>query len=130
MIEVIWPEAALIEESPQMAVVLKPAVMRDAKRSWFDVSRRLENGTFQAWRAPGGYLVTEFYERGPFWIIYAAGKGGTLRQMKALLSEVEGEAKKAGCHSVKFDNRDWRRIAQGYDATRDDDGIWHFEKVL
>ena len=129
MIQLIWPPILVAREWPLIARVLKPAVDLDTKRDWFEVAGNLLTGTLQAWRAAGGYLVTEM---GPeaLWVIYAAGKGGSLADKKALLAEFETIARKAGCRSVRFENRKgWRRIAPDYDATFRD-GRWHYAKEL
>lgn len=129
MIEAIWPPIRLTREWERFATIIRPALTRDKRHDWFEIAGRLRIGTLQAWRVPGGYLVTDM---GPeaLWVIYAAGKGGSLADKRALLAEVETIARTAGCPRVRFENRKgWRRIAPDYDA-RFSDGRWHYVKDL
>jgi hypothetical protein len=129
VIEAIWPPIRLTREWERLASVIGPAVRRDKKHDWFEIAGRLLIGTLQAWRVPGGYLVTELGHEA-LWVIYAAGKGGSLKDKRALLAEVETIARKAGCRRVRFENRKgWRRVATDYTATFGD-GRWQYVKEL
>lgn len=130
LMEVIWPPVLLAREWSRIAAALKPAIEQDPKRDWFDVAGELLTGRLQAWRVTGGYLVTEINDNGPLWVIYVAGRGGSLDDKRAMLGELETIGRKARCTEVRFEGRDWRKVFPDYAATQDDAGRWHFVKEL
>ncbi len=130
MLDLVWPEWRVAREWPLIAKTIAKAVALDRKRDWFDVAGNLLKGTLQAWKVKGGYVVTEINKRGTFWVIYAAGEGGSFADKRAMMAELEGIGKQMGCTDAQFEGRDWRKVFPDYEATKDASGRWHYRKEL
>ena len=123
------PSARLPYEWETIGPVLSPAFEQDDERDAVDLVGLMFDGRVTFWRVTGGYVVTQKVGT-TLWILYAGGKGGGLRNMRELLALIEHKARELRCREVKFQGRDWRRIARGYHAYHRPDGRWEFRKGL
>ncbi len=107
---------------------LAKAIERDPQRDVWTVLDQAMSADLDFWQvANDGYLVTQQTGR-TFWVIYVAGRGGSIAHKRELMEQIEQTAKAAGCSSVKFEGRDWRKVFPDYSATKAADGRWHFVK--
>lgn len=112
--------------------VLRKAVELDPRRDMWTVFDQAMSCELDFWRVGGaldGYLVTQTM-RPVLWVIYVAGRGGSMADKRRLMAEIEDHARRIGCDTVKFEGRDWRRVVPEYSAQASDDGRWHFYKRL
>jgi hypothetical protein len=125
------PVARIPHEWDRIVTALKPAVDRDPKHNLDHLLRDCMSGLLRMWRVTegDGYLVTQT-DAGVFHLIYVGGVSLGLRSMKRLLEALEMIAVSRQCKEVRFEGRDWRRIASGYNASKDDDGRWQFSRVM
>lgn len=123
------PPHRLPYEWETIGPVLSPAFEQDDERDTVDLVGLIFDWRVTFWRVTGGYVVTQKVGT-TLWILYAGGKGGGLRNMRDLLALIEHKARELKCREVKFEGRDWRRIARGYSVSHTADGRWHFRKGL
>ena len=102
---------------------------QDPKRSTWDKLDLLFDPSVRFWRVTGGHVVTQKVG-GTLWVLYAAGEGRSVAHMRELLALIEHKARELKCRDVRFEGRDWRRIARGYLSHRSADGRWHFTKRI
>lgn len=130
--------AQMIGEWERIVSVLSPAVRRDPKRKLIDLMGLALSGAMSFWRVrdgADGYIVTQLTrsrqtKRKTFWVIYAGGISGGIQTMRDLMQGFEHLARANGCHDVKFEGRDWRKVLPDYSARRGNDGRFKFRKVL
>lgn len=128
MLEAI-PASRLPYEWETIGPVLSPALERDSERSTWDRLDLMFDPRVRFWRvSTGGYIVTQQVKT-TLWVLYAAGNGGGLRNMRDLLALIEHKARELRCRDIRFEGRDWRRIARGYLWHRSN-GRHHFRKAL
>ena len=123
------PPHRLPYEWETIGPVLSPAFEQDDERDTVDLVGLIFDWRVTFWRVTGGYVVTQKVGT-TLWILYAGGKGGGLRNMRDLLALIEHKARELKCREVKFEGRDWRRIARGYASHQTADNRWHFRKAL
>ena len=123
------PPARLPYEWETIGPVLSPAFEQDDERGTADIVGLMFDGRVTFWKAPGGIIVTQKVDK-TLWILYAAGEGKSIRFMRELLALIEHKAREMRCREVRFQGRDWRRIARGYSSHQTADGRWHFVRRL
>lgn len=127
MLEAI-PASRLPYEWETIGPAITEAMALDTGRTAWDKLDLLFDARVTFWRAPGGLIVTQKVN-GTLWILYAEGKGQTARNMRELLALIEHKARELKCREVRFEGRDWRRIARGYLWHRSN-GRYHFRKAI
>ena len=123
------PSSRLPYEWETIGAVLSPATSLDPARNSWDVLGLMFDRTVQFWRVRSGIVVTQQDKR-TLWILYASGHNQTVQQMRETLALIEHKARELKCREVKFEGRDWRRIARGYASHQTADNRWHFRKAL
>ncbi len=133
MLEAI-PAWHIPHEWATIGPTLARAIERDPLRDVWAVLDQAMSCDLDFWRVGGslaGYLVTQVTAKPrTFWIIYVAGRGGSIDEKRELMTTIEDEARKERCREIKFEGRDWRFVFPDYSATQSADGRWHFRKVL
>ena len=123
------PAHRLPYEWETIGPALSPATSLDPARNSWDKLDLFFDPTVQYWRVRSGLVVTQQDKR-TLWILYASGHDQGLRQMRETLALIEHKARELKCREVKFEGRDWRRIARGYASHQTADNRWHFRKAL
>ena len=125
------PVSRVPHEWDRIAMVLRPAVERDPKRDMEDLLYAAMHGFLRLWRPKegDGYIATEAQGKA-LQVVYVGGVSQGLRSMKRLLAALETAALSQKCREVKFEGRDWRRVAPGYVAAKGDDGRWKFRRRI
>lgn len=132
------PASRLPHEWETIGPSLARAIALDPKRDGMHVLMQGMAGELQFWRVGGslaGFVVTQVCRvpgslKRALWVIYVAGRGGSLHDKRELMAIIEGEARKARCSVVKFEGRDWRKVFPNYSASQTADGRWHFSKQV
>lgn len=122
------PSHRLPYEWETIGAVLSPAFEQDGDRTPLDIAGLMFDKRVTFWRVPCGYVVTQKVGR-TLWILFAGGHDQTLTGMREALALIEHKASELRCREVKFQGRDWRRIARGYTHTQSD-GRHFFRKAL
>lgn len=111
-----------VTEWHRLGRLLAPAINRTGKTQ-IEVLQHIVSKEMQCWQTFGGVIVTSV---GPavdttsrcLWVVYAAGKAGGWKRMRAILDELEDMAREAGCMEVRFEGRTgWQRLFRDYRAT-------------
>jgi len=128
MLEAI-PASRLPYEWETIGPALSRATAQDPKRSGWDVMGLMFDPSVKFWRVSGGLIVTQQVGTA-LWVLYTAGNSGGLRNMRELLALIETKAREMRCREIRFEGRDWRRVARGYHAHQTADGRWHYRKAV
>ena len=123
------PSHRLPYEWETIGPALSPAMRQDRGRSTWDKLDLMFDPSVRFWRTTGGHIVTQQVGK-TLWVLYAAGEGRSVAHMRELLALIEYQARQMRCREIRFEGRDWRRIARGYLSHRSDDGRYHFRKAL
>lgn len=92
----------------------------------------------QAWKVPGGYLLTEFTRtRGTLqkslWVTHVGGKAITALtgQTEAVMGQLESLAKQNKCVSINlWGRKGWKRLLPDFSAHPIGDGRFEMRKAL
>lgn len=122
------------DEWATIGPALAPAIARDPQRDAWTVLDQAISCDLDFWRVGGalaGWMVTQVTPAPrTFWVIYVAGRGGSIDDKRDLMQLVEMKARERRCSVVRFEGRDWRKAFPDYTAIRGKDGRYHFRKAL
>jgi hypothetical protein len=128
------PASDVPSEWATIGPALSKAIALDPERDGWRVLDMAVTGNLDFWRIGGslaGWMVTQVHRerlKRALWVIYVAGRGGSIDEKRELMRLVERQAKESRCSEVRFEGRDWRKVFPDYSASQTPDGRWHFRK--
>lgn len=135
---ILIPPARIAHEWEAIRPQLERALKFDPDTDSMTILGDLISNRRQAWKVPGGYVLTEFTRtRGTLqktlWVTHVGGTALTplTGLSEAIMGQLEALARENKCVSIKLIGRKgWKRLLRGFSAHPLSDGRFEMRKAL